>query len=287
MRTVSFRILARAQCSAYRSSAQRRSARAKSPEALCQRTILSVASDEAPLGMSLACVPPPMTTAPRNWVLSLFLTSLLATSAHAAHADQLLDVRSGDSQFRASAAAGTVLFERLAVVLQPLGSAPNAGVRIDFPASTGRVMLEARRAAPSAGDRSGRQGWEAQAGARYEEIRYRGVSPGVDLVCRNDEDRLSSDLVVAAGSDPSAVRLRFRGIRSLSMGAAGRLEIDGPTGMIVEGPPVMYQEREGGRVAIPGGYRLIGQNELGFWVGSYDRSRPLHIGPVLAGFSPR
>jgi hypothetical protein len=239
--------------------------------------------------MSLASVPPPMILAPRKSIGSGLLALLLATSIDAsrARADQLLDVRSGDAQFRVIVAAGTVLFERLGVVLQPQGSSPNAGVRIDFPASPGRVTLAARRAAASGSDRTEGQSWKTEAGARYEEIRYRDVSPGVDLVCRTDDGRLSSDLVVASGGDPSAVRLRFRGIRSLSMGAGGRLEIDAPTGVLVEGPPLVYQEHDAGRIVVAGGYRIIGQNELGFWVGAYDRSLPLHIGPVLAGSSPR
>lgn len=48
--------------------------------------------------------------------------------------------------------------------------------------------------------------------------------------------------------------------------------------------PVIYQEVEGVRKEIAGGYRLEGKNHVSFEVGRYDVSRPLVIDPVL-GYS--
>ena len=48
-----------------------------------------------------------------------------------------------------------------------------------------------------------------------------------------------------------------------------------------ESTPVIYQERDGGRVAVQGGFQLNG-DIVSFVVGGYDRSLPLVIDPVLS-----
>lgn len=54
-----------------------------------------------------------------------------------------------------------------------------------------------------------------------------------------------------------------------------------PAGVLRQHKPHIYQETQGGRTPIEGGYILRGPQQIGFVVGTYDRDRPLIIDPVL------
>src|ERR1019366_6693903 len=51
--------------------------------------------------------------------------------------------------------------------------------------------------------------------ANYGEVRYAGVYPGIDLVFHGSERSFEYDFVVAAGADPSQIRMRFDGGKKL------------------------------------------------------------------------
>ena len=68
---------------------------------------------------------------------------------------------------------------------------------------------------------------------------------------------------------------------TVSMLPNGDLVIDTPLGAIRQVKPVLYQERDGGRVAVDGGYAVLGDKRVGFQVGRYDASRPLVVDPVI------
>ena len=46
----------------------------------------------------------------------------------------------------------------------------------------------------------------------YARVRYRGVYAGIDLVYHSQEGQLEYDFVVAPGTSPDAIRLRFEGV---------------------------------------------------------------------------
>lgn len=75
--------------------------------------------------------------------------------------------------------------------------------------------------------------------------------------------------------------MSFAGEKDLSIAANGDLVLQGEHGSAAFHKPVVYQEENGQREAIPGGFRLIAKNAIAFTIGSYDHSRPLIIDPVL------
>lgn len=115
----------------------------------------------------------------------------------------------------------------------------------------------------------------------YEEAVYRGLYAGVDLVFRPGDKGLTYDFHVAPGAEPKAIRLSFPTAEKLTLDAAGNLSILVGGEELRQAPPTIYQDIAGRREAIPGGYILRSATEVGFLVGSYDRTRPLVIDPTL------
>jgi hypothetical protein len=116
----------------------------------------------------------------------------------------------------------------------------------------------------------------------YAQIEYAAVYPGVDQRFHGDQGQLEYDFVVGAGSDPAQIQLAFDGADGLAQDAAGDLVISTRGGPIVQRKPSLYQELDGVRLSIDGGYVLAADAaHVGFWVGSYDPARALVIDPVL------
>ncbi|MBM3956698.1 MAG: SBBP repeat-containing protein [Gemmatimonadetes bacterium] len=117
----------------------------------------------------------------------------------------------------------------------------------------------------------------------YGRVQYRGVYKGIDLIFRGTEGELAYDFIVSPEADPGTIRLRFEGVRGLRLTGAGDLLLETVTGQIVQRRPLLYQETgEGGRREVAGRFALLANKNVGFRVGSYDKTRPLVIDPVLA-----
>ncbi len=117
----------------------------------------------------------------------------------------------------------------------------------------------------------------------FARVRYNDVYPGVSLVFYGNERELEYDFIVAPGADPAAVTLAFEGADSVRMDGDGDLVLTTRVGDLRLRRPVIYQEVEGGRHPVEGGYVLDG-NRVRFRVTGWDASRPLVIDPVL-GYS--
>jgi hypothetical protein len=67
----------------------------------------------------------------------------------------------------------------------------------------------------------------------------------------------------------------------MEMDEAGNLMLHTSAGPVVQRVPAIYQESDGARKPVEGGYALHGANQVGFRLASYDPSRPLVLDPVL------
>ncbi|MDE2484358.1 MAG: SBBP repeat-containing protein [candidate division NC10 bacterium] len=115
----------------------------------------------------------------------------------------------------------------------------------------------------------------------YAKVHNQSVYPGIDLVYYGNQHQLEYDFLVAPGADPHAITLRFEGAQRLNVGAQGELILHTAGGPIRFQKPFLYQEVEGARRAISGGYVIKGGHQVGFQVGAYDPGRPLVIDPVV------
>jgi hypothetical protein len=115
----------------------------------------------------------------------------------------------------------------------------------------------------------------------YGKITYQGIYPGIDLVYYGRQGQLEYDFVLAPGADPHLVKLAFQGANKIEISQAGELVLRASNGEIRMHKPVIYQEVEGVRKPINGGYVLKDNRTVGFQIATYDAARPLIIDPVL------
>lgn len=115
----------------------------------------------------------------------------------------------------------------------------------------------------------------------YGRVRYGAVYPGIDMVYYGDQRQLEYDFVVAPEADPNIIQIGFKGIESFEISRMGDLLLRTPEGDIRQSKPVAYQENNGAREEVFASFVPLGVGRVGFQVGSYDRTRPLIIDPVL------
>ncbi|MGE0406925.1 MAG: choice-of-anchor D domain-containing protein [Candidatus Korobacteraceae bacterium] len=114
----------------------------------------------------------------------------------------------------------------------------------------------------------------------YGKLSYKQIYPGIDLEFHGDNGEFEYDFILAPGADPNVIQLAFSG-------AAPTLNESGLLLHVASHEfrfrsPVIYQDSNGKRRSIQGGFRMLADGKVGFHVGPYDRSLPLVIDPVLA-----
>jgi len=124
------------------------------------------------------------------------------------------------------------------------------------------------------------QAWRAGA-PTYAKVRYQSVYPGIDLVYYGNQRQIEYDFIVASGADPRVIGLSFQGADRIEVDAQGDLILHTAGGELRQRKPTLYQEINGARREIAGGYLMIGESQVGFHLGDYDASRPLVIDPVM------
>src|SRR5262249_55588894 len=83
------------------------------------------------------------------------------------------------------------------------------------------------------------------------------------------------------GARPDTVQFRFDGIKGMTVSPKGDLVLKTAAGEIHQAKPAIYQETDGKRVAVEGGYLVLGKRSVGFRAGDYGRGKPLFIDPTL------
>src|SRR5882762_7564910 len=116
----------------------------------------------------------------------------------------------------------------------------------------------------------------------YAKVQYENIYPGIDLVYYGNQRQLEYDFVVAPGADPKKIVLGFKGADRLEIDAQGELVLHAAGGDIRQHKPIIYQEIDGVRYDIAGGYVRKGASRVGFEVAAYDTNRPLVIDPMLS-----
>jgi hypothetical protein len=122
-----------------------------------------------------------------------------------------------------------------------------------------------------------------QPNATYQRVKYSGVYPGIDVEYYGNESRLEFDFVVAPHADPKQIRLSFSGAEKIKLTKDGELALRVAGEEVRLKKPAIYQERNGERTDIAGGYVLTGKGkrEAIFHLGPYDPSLPLIIDPAI------
>ncbi len=118
-----------------------------------------------------------------------------------------------------------------------------------------------------------------------EEIIYKELWPGIDLVFRHRSGKLKYDLILQPGSRIERIRMAYHGVEGITLDQAGNLLITAAMETLVDEKPYGYQEIEGERVPVETGFMLYSQADgeivLGFSAEAYDPRYPLVIDPGL------
>lgn len=117
--------------------------------------------------------------------------------------------------------------------------------------------------------------------SQYARVSYKNIYPGIDLAYHGEQSQLEFDFVVAPKSNPAPIDLAFKGVKHLDTDASGNLVVASTTGNVVLHKPVAYQQQNGSRQLVDARFVLKANNQVGFELGSYDRSRELVIDPTL------
>jgi beta-propeller repeat-containing protein/centrosomal CEP192-like protein len=115
----------------------------------------------------------------------------------------------------------------------------------------------------------------------FARVKYRGVYPGVDLVCYGNQGQLESDYILAPGADPAQIGLQIKGASAVKLDSQGALVLATPAGDVVLHKPFAYQETTEGRREVAANFVQHGPHLVGFRVAPYDTREPLIIDPVM------
>src|SRR5262245_14776913 len=117
--------------------------------------------------------------------------------------------------------------------------------------------------------------------SHFRKARYEGVYPGVDLLYYGAQGQLEYDFIVAPRADPRAIKLAFEGAEQIRVDENGDLVLRVSGGELRQRKPVIYQNVNGARRLVEGGYAQTGAREISFAISDYDRNHALVIDPVI------
>lgn len=115
----------------------------------------------------------------------------------------------------------------------------------------------------------------------YARVEYQNVYPGIDLAYYGNQRLLEYDFIVAPGADPNLITLEYVSADHLEVDDGGDLVIHTMGGQVRQRKPVIYQEENGVRQEIAGGYVIKTDHQVGFELGAYDPDRSLVIDPTF------
>ncbi len=116
----------------------------------------------------------------------------------------------------------------------------------------------------------------------FARVRVADLYAGISLIHYGNQQRLEYDFVVGPGVDPSVIAIRFRGADSVALDNQGDLVLRLGAEEIRQPKPSIYQDIQGLRKEIAGGYLMTDPQTVKFAIGPYDHRLPLVIDPVLS-----
>ena len=123
------------------------------------------------------------------------------------------------------------------------------------------------------------KGWQRDVSS-YERIIYEQLYPGIDLAVYQAGDDVKYDFVVAPGASTASIQLKVEGADGVAIDSAGDLVLRIGDSELRHKKPVIYQEAQGNRRIIEGGF-VERAGAIGFRTGDYDPRLPLVIDPTI------
>lgn len=117
--------------------------------------------------------------------------------------------------------------------------------------------------------------------ANFAKVKYQDVYPGIDMIYYGNQQQLEYDFVVKPAANSENIQLNFQGADEIEIDSDGNLILHISDQQIQMHRPFIYQEIDGVKKEISGGYVLKDNHQVGFRLGTYDTFKTLTIDPVL------
>ncbi|MFT7670744.1 MAG: hypothetical protein ACI8X5_003455 [Planctomycetota bacterium] len=99
----------------------------------------------------------------------------------------------------------------------------------------------------------------------WQQIEYRDVWHGIDVVLHEGEGLFEYDLLVAPGADLSTASIRISGANSMRIDNAGCLAIETEAGLLLQSAPIAWTvDASGSKENYPCNFRLLAEDRFGF-----------------------
>ena len=123
------------------------------------------------------------------------------------------------------------------------------------------------------------QRWVSQV-PLFQEIAYKQLYNGINLVLYQQEQQLKYEFVISAGANPNDILVEYAGTNSLSL-SNGNLIIKTDIGQTIELAPYTYQIDSQGKEQKIDCQFVLHKNTISFQLGDYNKDADLIIDPVL------
>ena len=120
--------------------------------------------------------------------------------------------------------------------------------------------------------------------SNYYRLSYGAIYKGIELQLLAFTDNLEKIFTISPGGDPGSIAVRLRDVEGLKVTAAGELEILTALGPVKFSPPHAFQFVGEKRKPVDVAYTIRTDSTYGFKLGSYDRTQPLFIAPLIPAF---
>ena len=115
----------------------------------------------------------------------------------------------------------------------------------------------------------------------FSKVKYHEIYPGIDLLYYGNQRQMEYDFVVGPGGRPEKIVLEFSGEDRLEIDSAGDLIAHLKGGSVRWRKPYAYQETDSGKQTVTAKFLRMKSHRIGFELGTYDRSKPLIIDPLI------
>jgi uncharacterized repeat protein (TIGR01451 family) len=116
----------------------------------------------------------------------------------------------------------------------------------------------------------------------FAALQYSQLYPGIDLRFYGNDRHLEHEFQLAPGADVSRISLRLEGTDALSIASDGEAQLTLGHTVLRESAPIAWQTINNHRIPVAAKWALLSRDHLGITLGSYDRTQPVTIDPVLA-----
>lgn len=116
---------------------------------------------------------------------------------------------------------------------------------------------------------------------QYAAVSYRDVYPGVNMAFHGQQRQLEFDFIVAPGANAAPISMGVTGAKRIATDDSGNLVLSSAAGNVLLHKPFAYQEKNGTREPVDARFAVQANNQVGFVLGNYDRSRELVIDPSV------